>query len=1429
MAEQKHNLTEKDIQDLRTVIRQLANSDSPDINEFLSAVRDGLDTQSKNFSGLLKAMQHGFTDFKKSGRAMSNVFKDLASQQNFNVKNIVDILSKNKALSSGSDIKELERVLTKEISQNKKLKFELNADADYIKITKLIQSLDSLKKNIGDNQDAIADNLQGNADLIDDTLSLLSAFHNQLERMSSDFKEHGLLTDIISVNISDSKEAINEIIGLSAKYTDILSNTEIPSLSVDNIISEFNALREEIGGDSFDIFGNVGLSFKEASANMMSAFNSELDNLNEQIQEINSNIVSGLLAVDGFTLEQDKDGNEQLTRMGLPISDQTISNDIISNAEKLAEQFNIMADYNALILTSSGDQRELDKNRLKFAAGLVEHMIEAGHLTKDEIKNDKDRLEFMDNYIQKIEDEMKNLNEKEKLLFFIHTSAQATLKLQEKQIKLSKAELNIMDKYKSTIDSIYDMQQHITDQLQYTLTQMPLWTQNLLGTDKVLEKINKSAEVAFQTMTEKLLDKDNPASYFEALTSYANAFGKNLIGAVSPLKLLAVGLIGAAVLAYNLMNRVKDLSTELGISKGEAFQLYDNMLKMEGAAGNIAVTQEKILELQSAHLEKYGRLIDLSTKEGKSLVETASLMSSAYGVATTEASGMISIFKQIGANDGLAKNLAMSTLEAAKLAKISPKIIAKDLIDGAEEVSMYFGNMPEQAASAAVNIRRMGSNIKKVGEQMQSTWNIESFMTNMYEVAQLTGTGINLSAVFDAGIQGDAEKFQESLLDALGSLDELNNYSPQAQKKIAETIGMSVGEMKNMLRMSEMSLDLTKEEQSALNNHLSTLGDISAFTKEDLEARAKEFAATEAMDASWNKIKATLTRAILPVIEIISDILTALSPVIDLIGFGFKAIGLLIKPFIPFMKFLSDGLMMISGFITNIFQGIDSGIDSVEGLGSKLSDVVKILGSGLLTVGLFSGKLKGLLGGIGNIAMSPIKMILGKGQIADMASEKKQSIFESIKSKVFNKASETSTTETKSFDIKSVIGDKLESAKNFVSDSIDNIKGIIKNGLTFIKDTAVQLADAIMEPLKTIAAGTGDIISKILNGISSGLNSFSPKAIIGAAALTILSGALWISAKAFKEFNSVDWDSIGKGIIGISAMTGVALLLGGASAQMILGAVAIGALGVALIPLAYGLSMFNEIDWASIGKGIVALTSFSLIAAGLSVAAPAIFVGSLAIGALGASLVVMGAGISVLSTGLTDLSSVTEQIIPMISQLTSINPVNLFGIATGIAALSVALGALTLSNAFSGFASLFDGDPFKKISDLAQSASGITELANSFSLLVSSIRDYMSISGDLSFEPLTKLNENRSVSEAIIPLNKNISELATESSEKIKTNETTNYNTTAQTSNSNQKLEMLMQQVVALLTDISVRPIPAVIGTDQVPNLAKKIKQINNR
>jgi hypothetical protein len=259
-----------------------------------------------------------------------------------------------------------------------------------------------------------------------------------------------------------------------------------------------------------------------------------------------------------------------------------------------------------------------------------------------------------------------------------------------------------------------------------------------------------------------------------------------------------------------------------------------------------------------------------------------------------------------------------------------------------------------------------------------------------------------------------------------------------------------------------------------------------------------------------------------------------------------------------------------------------------------------------------------------------------------------------------------------------------------------------------------------------------------LIALGKGLKSFGNNALKGVAVLGLLTAVIGLSAIAFQQFAAVDFEKVMYGGIALAAFAVGVSILGKYADKIIAGSLAITTLGIALIPFTYAMSLFAGVDFESVTYGGIALAAFAVgasvigkfsdkiiagslalaalgialipftyamsllvgldmgsviaAAAGLAIFGAAVFglgalmmtgagafvfgAGILALLALGAALVVLGAGLNLVGSGFSAIASGLPAIIDQISALSTIDFLPILGLAGALTTLSIALAAV---------------------------------------------------------------------------------------------------------------------------------------------------------
>tara|TARA_Y100000310_G_scaffold297419_1_gene330415 strand:- start:1203 stop:3788 length:2586 start_codon:yes stop_codon:yes gene_type:complete len=233
----------------------------------------------------------------------------------------------------------------------------------------------------------------------------------------------------------------------------------------------------------------------------------------------------------------------------------------------------------------------------------------------------------------------------------------------------------------------------------------------------------------------------------------------------------------------------------------------------------------------------------------------------------------------------------------------------------------------------------------------------------------------------------------------------------------------------------------------------------------------------------------------------------------------------------------------------------------MKGGGSAIWDVI---------VGLIGGKWIAAAAGF---LLTPIKKLVGMvaggiGKAVSFIMPKKWTEGLSNFFKSTDKAQAGAMTKTKK-------------SGGFLKKIIDGFKQIFKG----IGDLIVGIFKTLAKVLKHIGKGIADL----LKGVAQGIGHFGkPQVLLGALALVIVAGGIWVFAKAMMEFTKVTWKAVGVAVVSMIALVG-ALALIGALMMSGIGAVALLAGAAALVIVAGAMWVLGK-ALQEIGKSIPLFT-----------------------------------------------------------------------------------------------------------------------------------------------------------------------------------------------------------------------------------------------
>jgi hypothetical protein len=184
--------------------------------------------------------------------------------------------------------------------------------------------------------------------------------------------------------------------------------------------------------------------------------------------------------------------------------------------------------------------------------------------------------------------------------------------------------------------------------------------------------------------------------------------------------------------------------------------------------------------------------------------------------------------------------------------------------------------------------------------------------------------------------------------------------------------------------------------------------------------------------------------------------------------------------------------------------------------------------------------------------------------------------------------------------------------------------------------------------------------------------------------LIAIAGALWVAAEAFKNFGEVEWESIGKGMVALGGLVLAAIGLDKVKGSIIKGALVLGVLAGAMYLMGEALGTFASLEWETIGKGMLAVAGIGIMAAVMGSAIVPITLGAAAIGLLGGALWIVGEAMQAVGKGFDEMTVGLEK-------LGQLDGSNLLMVGAGLAAIGAGMAVFGAGTAAAGIGNLVGG------------------------------------------------------------------------------------------------------------------------------------------
>jgi len=261
---------------------------------------------------------------------------------------------------------------------------------------------------------------------------------------------------------------------------------------------------------------------------------------------------------------------------------------------------------------------------------------------------------------------------------------------------------------------------------------------------------------------------------------------------------------------------------------------------------------------------------------------------------------------------------------------------------------------------------------------------------------------------------------------------------------------------------------------------------------------------------------------------------------------------------------------------------------------------------------------------------------------------------------------------------------------------------------------------------KPVAAAEG-------KGLFSGLAGGVGKAIGGmktfGIGLVAIAAGLWAASLALENFGKVDWDSIEKGMVALGGIVLAAVVLDKMKGSILKGAFVLGILGLALYGIGEVFKGFAELDWETVGKGFVMIAGLGVIAAIMGAAFPYLILGAAALAAIGVALIPLAYALDLAKDGMAAFADTMERLSKLdVVNLALLGPA-LVSLGVGMAAFGVGQAATGLTNLVTGFFGAISGQksPVDQIIAIGNAGEGVQKVGTGIKNLAEGMAQFSAV------------------------------------------------------------------------------------------------------
>lgn len=328
----------------------------------------------------------------------------------------------------------------------------------------------------------------------------------------------------------------------------------------------------------------------------------------------------------------------------------------------------------------------------------------------------------------------------------------------------------------------------------------------------------------------------------KVLAAGLSSLGTSLAGIFTdPLFYLGLFMKGVKALGKlftHIDHSVSNVGKTLGLSRDSAHEMTMAMKSAAAASGDTFLNMDRMVDAQLRISNALGTNVRLT---GEQLGNQARL-AEFVGLQEDELANVYSASLLTGQSQEQLYDSVVATNDSI----FSSNQLFKEAAGITGQIALNLGNNPATIAKAVAETKRLGISLENARDMAMGTLDFENSIQKELEAQVLTGKAINLNRARELAFAGDFEGAASEMLKQVGGINEFQNMNVIAQQALAESMGMNVDQLSDMLvarernaRIEARALELAKGGVVTEENRLQALRENQTVSERLANAAAK--------------------------------------------------------------------------------------------------------------------------------------------------------------------------------------------------------------------------------------------------------------------------------------------------------------------------------------------------------------------------------------------------------------------------------------------------------------------------------------------------------------------------------------------------------------------------------------------------------------